>query len=130
MGYYTNYSLSFSPENKNDRIGKDKYDAILRELSKMNVFDDEECTYAYDKWYDHDKDMRLISSKFPGIVFELDGNGEESDDIWVSYYLNGGSQFAPAQIQFDKFCRNKLTYGEITDRYSYQDTEAESNDRL
>lgn len=128
MGYYTSYSLSFSHENKNDRISKDKRDAILRELSKMNVFDDEECTYAYDKWYDHDEDMRLISSKFPGILFELDGNGEDHDDIWVSYYFNGGSQFAPAQIQFDDFCRNKLTYGELAAKYSYQHAEVTSND--
>ena len=122
MGYYTSYSLRFYPERKNDLIGKDKRDAILRELRKMNVFGDEECTYAYGKWYDHDEDMCLISSKFPGIVFELNGHGDDSDDIWVSYYFNGGGQFAPAQIQFDEFCRNKLTYGKITDRYSYQDT--------
>lgn len=41
------------------------------------------------KWYDHDVEMKKISKKHKDIVFILDGEGEESGDIWRTFYLNG-----------------------------------------
>lgn len=41
------------------------------------------------KWYEHDDEMKKVSEKYRDIVFILDGDGEESGDIWRAFYLNG-----------------------------------------
>lgn len=41
------------------------------------------------KWYDYDKDMNSVSSGIPSVYFILYGDGEDSDDNWRSYFLNG-----------------------------------------
>lgn len=63
-----------------------------------------ECTW----WYEHDKDMRALSQAFPQYIFTLDGDSEESGDIWRKYYLNSKYQEAKAQIIFADFDVGKL----------------------
>lgn len=41
------------------------------------------------KWYDHGSDLIEHSKKYPNLVFQLYGEGEESGDIWCDYYHNG-----------------------------------------
>ena len=60
------------------------------------------------KWYNHENDMREISKQFPDIIFQLNGEGEESGDIWVKYFVNGKMQTASAKITFDGFDQKKL----------------------
>ena len=45
----------------------------------------------------------MISSLYPGVVFALTGWGEEQDDIWVNYYLDGNSYFYGVEIKFPSF---------------------------
>ncbi len=45
---------------------------------------------------------------FPDILFQLNGAGEESGDIWVKYYKNGKSQESRLNIELDEFDPNKL----------------------
>jgi hypothetical protein len=54
------------------------------------------------KWYEHDKDMVAMSLEFPGVIFKLHGEGEESGDIWDSYYLNGKTQTHKAKVMIDE----------------------------
>ena len=42
------------------------------------------------KWYEHDEEMLKASLEHPGVVFVLDGDGEEPGDIWRTFYRNGG----------------------------------------
>jgi hypothetical protein len=41
------------------------------------------------RWYAHSAEVRAASTKHRDIVFILDGEGEETGDIWREFYLNG-----------------------------------------
>lgn len=112
MGYYTDYTLSFNKLRKTrtgklipDVIDPDTLEKIELELTNLNVleYDDSYGWYGNAKWYDHDNDMAVISGKFHGILFQLHGCGEDPEDLWNTYYYNGGIQHAPAQITYAEF---------------------------
>ena len=44
------------------------------------------------KWYDYGKDMVQVSLRHPDALFTLRGEGEESDDQWLTYYMGGKVQ--------------------------------------
>jgi len=103
MGYYTRYSLEVVKGNTD----------LIAELVEEN----ENAAFAIDeygdseescKWYEHDKEMRAFSSKHPSTLFKLSGEGEESGDIWHTYYQNGKAQRCEAKIVFDDFDENRL----------------------
>ena len=60
------------------------------------------------KWYDHDEDCAEMSKKFPGVVFKLHGEGEQSGDIWDAYYKDGLCQICRAKLIFPEFDQTKL----------------------
>lgn len=71
-----------------------------------------EASYALDtdgtaqescKWYEHETDVRRLSKLFPNVLFTLHGEGEENDDIWNKYFLNGKMQVEKAKIQIAPF---------------------------
>jgi hypothetical protein len=64
---------------------------------------EQDCT-----WYEHEKDLKEFSKKYPSIVFELSGIGEEHDDIWNKYFKNGKMQSCIAHITFEKYDEDKL----------------------
>ncbi len=43
-------------------------------------------------WYNHKEDMQALSKMWPDILFTLTGIGEEQDDQWVEYHMNGKVQ--------------------------------------
>lgn len=59
--------------------------------------------------YDWEGELKELSQEFPDCVFELDGDGEESGDVWRAYFKNGKMQKAPAKIVFDPFDETKLS---------------------
>ena len=61
------------------------------------------------KWYEWDDDIRKLSREFPDILFEVSGDGEESDDFWMAYFLNGKMQFCPGTIVYDEFSESALS---------------------
>ena len=60
------------------------------------------------KWYDHKDDMKVLSEKFPTVMFTLSGEGEESGDLWIEYWHSGKVQVARAEIAYAPFDPNKL----------------------
>lgn len=44
------------------------------------------------KWYSHEDDMRLYSSRYPEVTFTLDGVGEGHYDVWRKWFKNGDIQ--------------------------------------
>lgn len=97
MGYYTNFQLEITPAVENDLQFFDEF----RELTGYNWQRDYE---MYDvKWYRWKDDMRDISKRYPDRLFQLDGQGEESDDLWRAFFKNGKSQICKARIVFDDF---------------------------
>ena len=63
----------------------------------------EEC-----KWYDHEKDMKAFSIKYPDAHFVLEGLGEEDGDMWEKHFINGKMQRCEARIEYEPFDPSKL----------------------
>jgi hypothetical protein len=108
MGYYTYHTLDIKNYSAEEFDKNQIIEALL---------ENEEMEYALGhdlsggescKWYDHDKDMCEFSALYPGVLFIMYGEGEESGDIWVCYFLNGKYQYEKAQITYNEFNPNKL----------------------
>lgn len=53
-------------------------------LTVSDVADGNSC-----KWYEHEEDMAKFSAAHPGVLFTLDGEGEEAGDVWRKYFRDG-----------------------------------------
>ena len=108
MGYYTWYNLTI--HNQTEERKK-----TISEWARENIgfFSwikpkdgepegtiEEDLHYESHKWYNHTNDMLMLSERFPDVFFELEGDGEESDDFWREYYYDGTSEFAMGEIVF------------------------------
>ena len=88
MGYYTNYSLRFEPEESPD--GFSDMQEIENFIADPALFSDYETvsdllrTGCCDdtKWYYWEDDMRVLAHMFPNVLFILSGDGEDSGDVW------------------------------------------------
>lgn len=111
MGYYTSFELSVNNPNDLDSLMVKNVEKAVEEL---DIFESGgSVAYgwsAYTKWYDFDEDMRLLSYCFPDVVFELRGDGEESEDVWGNYYKGGRVQNDGLVVTYtyNKFDESKL----------------------
>ncbi len=111
MGYYTRYNLDIAVVDvKTGELHPSPtvqaklqwgMTSLLSELKEISGYD---YLFGEDiKWYEHEDNMRKISKKYPDVLFTLSGEGEESDDIWKKYFLNGKMQKARAKIVIPEF---------------------------
>lgn len=123
MGYYTDYTLNVQPHEGDakciDAIAK----LIENEVEKIGIFGDGSVSdgwYANAKWYDYHEDMTLLSKKFPNVIFYLEGDGEDSEDIWGRYYFNGMVMYGAVVIERYDFDEKKLVKSDTQEweRYS------------
>lgn len=101
MGYYTNYTLSATQGYENQEEIEEK----LEEISGYSI------EFGWNdscKWYDHENDMKALSLLYPETTFLLEGEGEESGDIWQKYFKNGKVQTCRAEIVFPQFDESKM----------------------
>lgn len=54
------------------------------------------------KWYGWAADMESISEQYPHLLFALEGEGEESGDIWKAWARNGMVVSVRARVVFDE----------------------------
>lgn len=137
MGYYTQYRISVSESavlsdidqkeltnlellqkrTKSEKV-KEELDKAIKTLKGQLIMSPEELIadkIGYNpfeedcKWYDHDKEMKEISTEHPDVLFTLEGTGESNEDMWITYYKNGKSQESRAHITFDPFDESKLS---------------------
>lgn len=122
MGYYTSFYLGITVDANAVLLGDSRRKEIMQHLIELSndngtywgIFRasiEEELAHGqkYDywsaeescKWYDHDIDMKALSLKFQDVIFTLHGEGEEEDDKWNKYYLNGQVQFCQAKITIE-----------------------------
>jgi hypothetical protein len=107
MGYYTNYELKIV-SNPN-YVDESEIFSELETISGYGGFEHYDGSLSEAKWYEHDSDMKTLSKKYPEILFQLDGEGEEAGDIWRSFFKNGKSHTSRAKIIFDDFDESKLS---------------------
>ena len=112
MGYYTSYSLKLKEHVKEEDKPVD-LDYIMYQLRKENdcasyAFDENGETLQECKWYESTNDLKAFSKRYPTVLFELKGEGEESGDIWTEYFLNGKSQRCKVIMTYEKFDENKM----------------------
>jgi hypothetical protein len=113
VGYYTQHDLSVVCD-PNAELGVDNPYTVEQMLEWCETNGYDEGSYLHEaitamgegcqvdepsKWYDHEKDMRALSSAFPDVLFCLSGDGEEHDDFWKEYYMNGRMQRCSAEVQ-------------------------------
>jgi hypothetical protein len=110
MGYYTNYELEMKGFKSDTTVPTEE--EVIKVLAELepNIFglstghkDFAECLYQPMKWYGHEKTLKKISEQFRDIIFTLHGEGEEAEDIWNEYYLNGEVFVAKAIIYIPTF---------------------------
>lgn len=129
MGYYTYYTLNVDGYKKR-RLTEEEVSAIDAEIELMDVFAGGNCYDGYFsedlKWYEHDNDMMLLSSRIPDVLFSLHGEGESQEDLWNAYYLNGKMLYCPADICYPPFDESQLGSAIVDsgERYFYQTKES------
>lgn len=111
MGYYTDYKLT-ATWNGEGKPSEEKIRELEAEIKKMNVFESwcsqEEGWFVNAKWYEWDEDMSLLSQRMPEFLFLLEGYGEESDDIWAAYFLNGKAQYDVKEVIINPYDPEKM----------------------
>ena len=132
MGYYTSFTLFFKGVKN-----KEQLESIIANLEPLDIFDPNPwqhddfyqfyCNDIY-KWYNYKEDMEEISLMFPTCAFQLYGDGEEDDDFWVCYFLNGKSEYcqgyksynSPTIIDWDHYVAPELKE-QVEDTSSWND---------
>lgn len=110
MGYSTYYVLEDDLDDSSDigamqRTAIDAYLDAPRGKWNEKIAD---CLEESCKWYEHEADMREMSTAFPNVLFTLRGEGEESPDLWIKYFQNGKMQECRAEIVFPPYVPEAL----------------------
>jgi hypothetical protein len=113
MGYYTKFELTYSkdldkPEFKDLNFGELDYEQFSQDFEEIADYRLKSIEVNDVKWYEHKEHMMSLSKLYSDILFRLEGHGEEPDDKWVMYFLNGKSQTCKAIITFEEYDNSKL----------------------
>jgi len=92
MGYYTDFTIT----TDSNAIITSLVCTALAEISGYEFEDGN--TNA--KWYDHEDHIAQVSKQFPLTLITVDGEGEESGDIWRLYARNGEFEKVEAKVTF------------------------------
>lgn len=103
MGYCTDYDLTLlDPKDMTeieDTSTIERVAALLEEKYVIGYALNENLSwYNSVKWYEHESDMLDISRKVPDVLFCLWGSGDDAEDLWKKYFLNGKMQCCLAEI--------------------------------
>jgi len=93
MGYYTNYEITA------DKVLPDDFEDKFEEITDYTFSDGEFMV----KWYDYKENMKEISKIYPDISFTVEGEGEESGDIWRHYFKNGEDYRVEPEVIWPEF---------------------------
>lgn len=82
MGYYTDFHLDYRGELPKKEL--------LTSFEKITDYSLEDYPYLTGvRWYDHLDDMVTLSKLYPKVLFTLNGNGEDTEDLFTYYFFNG-----------------------------------------
>lgn len=109
MGYWTNYKLELIGGHANSLLAATK--AAKEIVESWNDIEDF-CTdipirtgiYWYGKWFDEkEKELVALSRVYPDVLFQVTGDGEDSDDFWREYIQNGKTGWTLGVIAYEPF---------------------------
>ncbi len=107
MGYYTDYSITFT-------LNGEKSGAVCDALEDMNILDGiNECgdtvyADAHGDWSYWEEDLCEVSVKFPAMFIEVEASGEQCGDLLCAYIQNGASQRCVGRIIYDDYDPEKM----------------------
>ena len=108
MGYYTSFSLYIL---EGERPSED-YIEELREICQCAEYaiDESGCFYSESKWYTHEDDLKKFSSgdNCKDVLFQLEGEGEDNEDLWIKYFKNGKMQICRGEVFYPEYDESKL----------------------
>lgn len=108
MGYYTKFYGFEVDTAASDPTSLEKWyaDAERGKVCSPGDYDiplnDPLDYYDSMKWYDWQKDCEKLSEDYPNLLFTLQGEGEESGDVWKAWFRNGKSHIVRPKIAFPK----------------------------
>ena len=109
MGYYTDYEgevSGFAYDHEVDVFANDlreNSDGYKIELNYL-LGDTEGSFSLYGvKWYSHKEDLLKLSRKYPHVLIELNGVGEEAGDYWKMQFLGGEDDYVKGIISYPEF---------------------------
>lgn len=110
MGYYTNFNLKVLDENEVEIDESFVPEWEQKELygNDLSISDLIWRTADSMKWCDYHDEMLEYSKKYPEFVFILDGEEEESGDIWREFFKNGKSYVWQLTYSPPSFDESKL----------------------
>ena len=86
MGYYTQFTFSYIEGPEED------FRSLLGDIDGLLGGHDAATNESvYAKWYDHEKDLKALSEKYPDLTFCVEGDGEETMDLWQCFWHAGRS---------------------------------------
>lgn len=107
MGYYTAFTLIVREDGEqydSAEFSPELVEALNEFFEQVN----EDQAYTNSKWYDFESDMRVLSEKFPSLLFVVHGEGEESADLWDCYVQNGKLQMCQAKITYPPYDKERM----------------------
>lgn len=122
MSYYTDYSIDVvqtdpkthaplplpCPMNKNQFVPQEVIDFFKQDHIKL-AFDRVNSFEGRAQWYDWEKELMELSKHHPGLMFIIEGSGEEPDDAWIAWITDGLSQYETKYITHNPFDVHALT---------------------
>jgi hypothetical protein len=110
MGYYSYFEITVPARFDVDDI-MEKLE-VISEYKFIKTCSNEKikgfATEESCKWYNHEDNMIELSEIFQNVLFQVDGDGEGSDDLWRTYYMNGKSQSVEVKTVYGKPNMKKL----------------------
>lgn len=65
------------------------------------------------RWYEWASEVGALSKQFPYVLFQLEGEGEESGDLWRAYFRAGKVQKVKAIVTFPDLDFSKMGPPEV-----------------
>ena len=99
MGYLTYFSLTILDEKGKEIVGDEIIKKIRNNCEAAN-YAFGEMGHAEDscRWYSWSEDFIEFSKMFPNNILMVSGEGEELDDRWISYFMDGKTQHCPGEM--------------------------------
>ena len=97
MGSYTSFELTYTAPAgvavDEETLVSDEYDFTIADIVSGDAAREV-------KWYQHEAEMLSLSRLYPTVLFTLTGRGEESYDMWRTWYRSGKAITVSGEIVY------------------------------